>query len=71
MRDRFAATVARAVARIAAAAGPKRMQALARFNRCVTKPVQRLWAPYLPYMAVLEHEGRKSGTPTAHRFWRS
>lgn len=63
MRDRFAAGVARAVARIAAAAGPKRMRALARFNRYVTNPIQRLWAPHLPYMAVLEHKGRKSGNP--------
>ncbi|MFI5715460.1 nitroreductase family deazaflavin-dependent oxidoreductase [Nocardia sp. NPDC051750] len=61
MRKKFAATAARAVARIASAAGQRRMRALARFNRYVTNPVQRLWAPYLPYVAVLEHTGRKSG----------
>ncbi|WP_095533472.1 nitroreductase family deazaflavin-dependent oxidoreductase [Mycobacterium aquaticum] len=38
------------------------MRALARFNKYVTNPIQRMWAPYLPYMAVIEHVGRKSGT---------
>ncbi|MGI5221544.1 nitroreductase family deazaflavin-dependent oxidoreductase [Nocardia sp. CA-290969] len=61
MRKKFATTVARTATRIAAAAGPERMRALARFNRYVTNPVQRLWAPRLPGMAVLEHTGRKSG----------
>ncbi|WP_232006281.1 nitroreductase family deazaflavin-dependent oxidoreductase [Mycobacterium sp. 852013-50091_SCH5140682] len=37
------------------------MRILARFNKYVTNPVQRMWAPYLPYMAVIEHVGRKSG----------
>ena len=36
-------------------------QRLARFNRHVTNPVQRLWAGGLPGMAILEHAGRKSG----------
>ncbi|ART73486.1 nitroreductase family deazaflavin-dependent oxidoreductase [Mycobacterium dioxanotrophicus] len=38
------------------------MRALARFNKYVTNPIQRMWAPYLPYMAVIEHVDRKSGT---------
>ena len=35
-------------------------QWLARFNRYVTNPVQRMWAPT---MGILEHVGRKSGKP--------
>jgi deazaflavin-dependent oxidoreductase (nitroreductase family) len=34
---------------------------LARFNRHVTNPVQRLWAGHLPAFGILEHVGRKSG----------
>ncbi|CAN5577525.1 nitroreductase family deazaflavin-dependent oxidoreductase [soil metagenome] len=37
-------------------------QWLARFNRHVTNPIQRIWAGYLPMMGILEHVGRKSGT---------
>jgi deazaflavin-dependent oxidoreductase (nitroreductase family) len=36
-------------------------QWLARFNKYVTNPVQKLWAGYSPLMAILEHVGRKSG----------
>ena len=36
-------------------------QWLARFNRYVTNPVQRIWAGYVPTMGILEHVGRKSG----------
>ena len=36
-------------------------QWLARFNRHVTNPVQRLWAGWAPGMGILEHAGRKSG----------
>ncbi len=36
-------------------------QGLARFNRYVTNPVQRLWAGWLPPFAILEHTGRRSG----------
>lgn len=36
-------------------------QWLARFNRRVTNPVQRLWAGWAPSMGILEHVGRKSG----------
>lgn len=38
-------------------------QWLARFNRHVTNPVQRLWAGWAPSMGILEHVGRKSGKP--------
>ena len=34
---------------------------LARFNRRVTNPIQRIWAGYLPMMGILEHVGRTSG----------
>lgn len=36
-------------------------QRLARFNRHVTNPVQRLWAGRLPPFGILEHVGRRSG----------
>ncbi|WP_199254020.1 nitroreductase family deazaflavin-dependent oxidoreductase [Mycolicibacterium mengxianglii] len=36
-------------------------QWLARFNRRVTNPVQRIWAGHLPAFGILEHVGRKSG----------
>lgn len=36
-------------------------QQLARFNRHVTNPVQRLWAGWAPSFGILEHVGRKSG----------
>jgi deazaflavin-dependent oxidoreductase (nitroreductase family) len=36
-------------------------QRLARFNRHVTNPVQRLWAGHLPPFGILEHVGRRSG----------
>lgn len=38
-------------------------QSLARFNRHVTNPIQRLWAGWAPSFGILEHVGRKSGTP--------
>jgi deazaflavin-dependent oxidoreductase (nitroreductase family) len=38
-------------------------QWLARFNRYVTNPVQRLWAGFIPAMGILEHVGRRSGRP--------
>lgn len=37
-------------------------RAVARFNRVVTNPVQRLWAGRLPGFAIVEHTGRRSGT---------
>ena len=36
-------------------------QRLARFNRYVTNPIQRLWAGWAPTMGILEHVGRRSG----------
>lgn len=38
-------------------------QWLARFNRHVTNPIQRLWAGWAPTFGILEHVGRRSGTP--------
>jgi deazaflavin-dependent oxidoreductase (nitroreductase family) len=38
-------------------------QCLARFNRHVTNPVQRLWAGFITTMGILEHAGRRSGRP--------
>src|SRR5689334_21938147 len=38
-------------------------QWLARFNRYVTNPIQRVWAGWAPTMGILEHIGRKSGKP--------
>jgi deazaflavin-dependent oxidoreductase (nitroreductase family) len=36
-------------------------QRLARFNRYVTNPLQRMWAGWAPGMGILEHTGRRSG----------
>lgn len=36
-------------------------QRLARFNRHVTNPIQRMWAGWAPTFGILEHVGRKSG----------
>jgi deazaflavin-dependent oxidoreductase (nitroreductase family) len=36
-------------------------KALARFNRHVTNPIQRLWAGVLPGFGIVEHAGRRSG----------
>jgi deazaflavin-dependent oxidoreductase (nitroreductase family) len=38
-------------------------QALARFNRHVTNPIQRLWAGWAPSFGIVEHVGRRSGKP--------
>jgi deazaflavin-dependent oxidoreductase (nitroreductase family) len=38
-------------------------QWLARFNRHVTNPIQRMWAGWAATMGILEHVGRKSGKP--------
>ncbi|KUH81940.1 nitroreductase family deazaflavin-dependent oxidoreductase [Mycobacterium sp. IS-1556] len=38
-------------------------QWLARFNRHVTNPIQRLWAGWAPTFGILLHVGRKSGKP--------
>lgn len=36
---------------------------LARFNRHVTNPIQRMWAGWLPPFGIVEHVGRRSGKP--------
>jgi deazaflavin-dependent oxidoreductase (nitroreductase family) len=36
-------------------------QWLARFNRHVTNPIQRLWAGWIPAHGILDHVGRRSG----------
>ncbi|WP_406817186.1 nitroreductase family deazaflavin-dependent oxidoreductase [Mycobacterium sp. M23085] len=38
-------------------------QGLARFNRRVTNPIQRMWAGRLPLFGIVEHVGRRSGKP--------
>lgn len=35
--------------------------AVARFNKVVTNPIQRMWAPRVAPYAMVEHVGRKSG----------
>ncbi|OBG80492.1 peptidase [Mycobacterium sp. E802] len=37
-------------------------QWLARVNRYVTNPIQKLWAGWAPLYGILEHVGRTSGT---------
>ncbi len=36
-------------------------QWLARFNRHVTNPIQRIWAGFAPTFGILEHIGRRTG----------
>jgi hypothetical protein len=40
-------------------------QWVARFNKYVTNPVQRVWAGYVPAMAVLEHVAASRASHTA------
>lgn len=48
--------------RVCAHDGPMQLpQWLARFNRHVTNPIQRLWAGWAPTFGILEHVGRRSG----------
>ncbi|MEW2478839.1 nitroreductase family deazaflavin-dependent oxidoreductase [Mycobacterium sp. NPDC049093] len=61
MPSSIANSIAVVAERIAATLGPRAMRVIAHFNKYVTNPLQRLWAPWLPYMAVIEHTGRKSG----------
>lgn len=61
MTSRLADTIATVAERISSLLGSRAMRTLARFNKHVTNPIQRMWAPYLPYMAVIEHVGRRSG----------
>ncbi|MDT5114585.1 MAG: hypothetical protein QOE30_324 [Mycobacterium sp.] len=58
----LADTVAAVMARIASAIGPRAMRLVARLNKFVTNPVQKVWAPRLRHMAIIEHRGRRSGT---------
>lgn len=57
----LADTVAAVMARIASAIGPRAMRLVARLNKFVTNPVQKVWAPRLRHMAIIEHRGRRSG----------
>jgi hypothetical protein len=41
--------------------GMRLPEGLARFNRHVTNPIQRLWAGWAPSFAIIEHVGRRSG----------
>ncbi|MGH3560571.1 MAG: nitroreductase family deazaflavin-dependent oxidoreductase [Mycobacterium sp.] len=60
--NRVAHAVARVAARTASVLGPRSMRIVARFNRYVTNPaVQKLLAPHLRHMVVIEHCGRRSG----------
>ncbi|OMB81207.1 nitroreductase family deazaflavin-dependent oxidoreductase [Mycolicibacterium conceptionense] len=63
MPSSIANSIAVVAERVAATLGPRAMRVIARVNKYVTNPLQRLWAPRLPYMAVIEHTGRKSGKP--------
>ena len=42
-------------------------QGLARFNRHVTNPVQRMWAGWLPPFAIVEHSDGAPASRTAHQ----
>lgn len=61
MSNKIADSTAAVAARIASILGPRGMRAIARFHVYVTNPLVRLWASHVPYMAVIEHTGRRSG----------
>lgn len=61
MPNSIANSIAALAETIASTLGPRAMRLVAHFNKYVTNPVQRLWASRVPYMAVIEHTGRKSG----------
>ncbi|MEU0542096.1 nitroreductase family deazaflavin-dependent oxidoreductase [Nocardia sp. NPDC005978] len=61
MSNGFSGAVAATAVRLSSLLGPRRMRTVAKLNRYVTNPVQRLWAPRLPNYALIEHVGRKSG----------
>jgi deazaflavin-dependent oxidoreductase (nitroreductase family) len=63
MTGRGANIVASVAASTARILGPRMMRVVARFNKFVTNPPLRLWAPHLRHMAVIEHRGRTSGRP--------
>lgn len=57
----FAPTVLAFAMKVASAVGPRGMRVVARFNKYLTNPIQGLWASRVPYYALIEHTGRKSG----------
>lgn len=61
MPSKFANTASGIAGRLSARLGPGNMRKLARINKYVTNPIQRLWAPRIPNYAIVEHIGRKSG----------
>ena len=61
MTGGIADRIAAVAERISAVLGPGMMPFVARLNKRVTNPIQRLWASNLSHMAVIEHTGRKSG----------
>ncbi|MEV6067907.1 nitroreductase family deazaflavin-dependent oxidoreductase [Nocardia sp. NPDC052001] len=61
MPSKFGNALVTVAMRISAFLGPNTMRRIARFNKYVTNPVQRLWAPHLPNYAIVEHTGRSSG----------
>jgi deazaflavin-dependent oxidoreductase (nitroreductase family) len=46
---------------IVADVGGRIAKRMARINRVVTNPIQRLWAPHLPPFALVVHHGRRTG----------
>lgn len=61
MPDRLAHSIAALAGRMSSFLGPRTMRVVARLNKRLTNPAAMALAPRLPYMAVIEHNGRKSG----------
>lgn len=61
MPNQIANSIAALAEKIASTLGPRAMRLIAHVNKYLTNPVQRLWAARVPYMAVVEHTGRRSG----------
>ncbi|MGH3640840.1 MAG: nitroreductase family deazaflavin-dependent oxidoreductase [Mycobacterium sp.] len=61
MSNTIANRIAVVAERISSLLGLRTMRYIAHFNKRVTNPIQRLWAPRLDHMAVIEHRGRRTG----------
>ncbi|MBV9515440.1 MAG: nitroreductase family deazaflavin-dependent oxidoreductase [Mycobacteriaceae bacterium] len=62
MSNNLANSIAARAAGIASFLGPRVMRVIAQFNKRVTNRAAMGLASRLPYMAIIEHDGRKSGS---------
>jgi deazaflavin-dependent oxidoreductase (nitroreductase family) len=61
MPGTIANSIAAGAGRMSSFLGPRGMRVIARFNKRATNPAAMGLASRLPYMAIIEHRGRRSG----------